>query len=149
MHRRPACAHTHFDRRGSGRASCVVLRCLASTTAHEAQTQDARPLPVRGVRRTGSTVPPRAPARACRGDGAGAEPKALAAVARSRRRGTRGPLDRSEGAGAQAMSRAGSRMFKACGVSVKGLVNNIGLEQELFLIPRECYFKRTDLQLTG
>eukprot|EP00240_Pyramimonas_obovata_P002432 CAMPEP_0118935940 /NCGR_PEP_ID=MMETSP1169-20130426/15916_1 /TAXON_ID=36882 /ORGANISM="Pyramimonas obovata, Strain CCMP722" /LENGTH=758 /DNA_ID=CAMNT_0006879023 /DNA_START=83 /DNA_END=2359 /DNA_ORIENTATION=- len=50
----------------------------------------------------------------------------------------------------QAMSRAGSRMFKACGVdSVDGLVNNIGLEQELFLIPRECYFKRMDLQLTG
>ncbi|KAK3268147.1 hypothetical protein CYMTET_23333 [Cymbomonas tetramitiformis] len=49
----------------------------------------------------------------------------------------------------QAMSNSGTRLFKNLGVEVAGLVNNIGLEQELFLIPREEYFRRTDLQLTG
>jgi len=49
----------------------------------------------------------------------------------------------------QSLSKAGTRMFAACGVKVDGLVNNIGLEQEMFLIPREAYFKRMDLQLAG
>jgi len=30
-----------------------------------------------------------------------------------------------------------------------GMVNNIGLEQELFFIPREAYERRLDLQFTG
>ena len=47
------------------------------------------------------------------------------------------------------MSNAGVRMFKACGMEIDGMINNIGLEQELFLVPRECYFRRMDLQLTG
>lgn len=47
------------------------------------------------------------------------------------------------------MSNAGVRLFKNMGVDISGIVNNIGLEQEIFLIPREAYFKRMDLQLTG
>jgi glutamine synthetase len=55
------------------------------------------------------------------------------------------PLHRS----VQAMSKAGVRLFKSMGLETEGIVNNIGLEQEIFLVPREAYFKRTDLQLTG
>jgi hypothetical protein len=55
------------------------------------------------------------------------------------------PLHRS----VQAMSRAGKRLFAAMGLETAGLVNNIGLEQEMFLIPREAYFKRLDLQVGG
>jgi len=55
------------------------------------------------------------------------------------------PLHRS----VQAMSRAGKRLFAAMGLETEGIINNIGLEQEMFLIPREAYFKRMDLQLTG
>jgi hypothetical protein len=35
------------------------------------------------------------------------------------------------------------------GYNVSGVVPNIGLEQEFFLIPREAYYKRPDLQLSG
>ena len=42
-----------------------------------------------------------------------------------------------------------ARLFKHCGFEVKGAVNNIGLEQELFFIPREAYQRRMDLQFTG
>jgi glutamine synthetase len=49
----------------------------------------------------------------------------------------------------QAMSTEGKRLFKHLGLETKGMVNNIGLEQEFFLVPREEYFKRPDLQLTG
>ncbi|XRB03174.1 glutamine synthetase [Pycnococcus provasolii] len=48
-----------------------------------------------------------------------------------------------------AMSENGKRMFKALGYDIKGLVNNIGLEQELFFVPREHFAKRPDLKYTG
>jgi len=49
----------------------------------------------------------------------------------------------------QAMSKQGARLFKLMNFNVEGMVNNIGLEQELFLIPRDAYYKRPDLQMTG
>lgn len=55
------------------------------------------------------------------------------------------PLHRAH----QAMSRQGARLFKNMGFEVQGMVNNIGLEQELFFIPREAYERRMDLQFTG
>jgi glutamine synthetase len=55
------------------------------------------------------------------------------------------PLLRSN----DAMSREGTRLLKLLGYNVDGIVSNIGLEQEIFLIPREAYFRRPDLQLTG
>eukprot|EP00980_Cylindrotheca_fusiformis_P008214 scaffold1736_cov127-Cylindrotheca_fusiformis.AAC.28 len=49
-----------------------------------------------------------------------------------------------------ALSREGSRLFNLLGIDAsKGVQSNIGLEQELFLIPREHYYRRPDLQLTG
>ena len=47
------------------------------------------------------------------------------------------------------MSKQGARLFKHLGFEVTGMVNNIGLEQELFFIPREAYERRMDLQFTG
>jgi glutamine synthetase len=41
------------------------------------------------------------------------------------------------------------RLLDAMGVKTSGLVCNIGLEQEFFLIPRDAYFRRPDLQFTG
>ena len=35
------------------------------------------------------------------------------------------------------------------GFNIGGLVCNIGLEQEFFLIPREAYYGRPDLQMCG
>ena len=35
------------------------------------------------------------------------------------------------------------------GVQTKGLINNIGLEQEIFLVNRDAFFRRPDLQFTG
>ena len=55
------------------------------------------------------------------------------------------PLHRAH----QAMSKETARLFKHCGFEVKGAVNNIGLEQELFFVPREAYQRRMDLQFTG
>ena len=55
------------------------------------------------------------------------------------------PLHRAH----QAMSKQGARLFKKMGFEVQGMVNNIGLEQELFFIPREAYERRMDLQFTG
>ena len=49
----------------------------------------------------------------------------------------------------QSLSKEGVRLLGLLGMKTKGLVNNIGLEQELFLINREAYFKRPDLQFTG
>jgi glutamine synthetase len=49
----------------------------------------------------------------------------------------------------EAMSREGTRLLKLLGYEVKSLMTMIGLEQELFLVSREAYLKRTDLQLTG
>jgi len=47
------------------------------------------------------------------------------------------------------MSEHGTRLLSLLGYKVKGLITNIGLEQELFLIPRDAFNKRLDLQLTG
>ena len=49
----------------------------------------------------------------------------------------------------EAMSKQTARLFKHMGFEVAGAVNNIGLEQELFFIPREAYERRMDLQFTG
>ena len=49
----------------------------------------------------------------------------------------------------QAMSTEGKRLFKNLGLECSGMVNNIGLEQEFFLVPREEYYLRPDLQLVG
>lgn len=49
-----------------------------------------------------------------------------------------------------AMSREGARLLKHIGLTdCTGLKANIGLEQELFLVPRDQYFRRPDLQFTG
>ena len=49
-----------------------------------------------------------------------------------------------------ALNKQGCRLLKHLGLDVSdGLRANIGLEQEIFLIPREAYYKRPDLQLTG
>lgn len=48
-----------------------------------------------------------------------------------------------------AMSTHGKRLLSLLGYNVKDLVCSIGLEQEFFLIPREAYNTRVDLQLTG
>lgn len=48
-----------------------------------------------------------------------------------------------------ALSREGVRLLKHLGYEVKSLQANIGLEQELFLVPRDAYNRRPDLQMTG
>lgn len=48
-----------------------------------------------------------------------------------------------------ALSKHGSRLLKHLGYDCPGLKANIGLEQELFLIPREQFYRRPDLQFTG
>lgn len=56
------------------------------------------------------------------------------------------PLLRSN----EALSKHGKRLLKALGYEFDGPVfASIGLEQEIFLIPRDAYYKRPDLQLTG
>ena len=48
------------------------------------------------------------------------------------------------------LSKEGARLLNLLGYKgVTGVQANIGLEQELFLIPRDAYLKRPDLQLTG
>merc|ERR1712100_817456 len=47
------------------------------------------------------------------------------------------------------MSREGCRLLKLLGYEVNSLVSNIGLEQEFFLVPRDAYKRRPDLQLSG
>ena len=49
----------------------------------------------------------------------------------------------------QALSDQGKRLLGLMGHETEGLVANIGLEQEIFLIPRDAYHQRPDLQLTG
>jgi len=49
----------------------------------------------------------------------------------------------------KALDAEGKRLLKHLGYNVSGVVPNIGLEQEFFLIPREAYYKRPDLQLSG
>ena len=49
-----------------------------------------------------------------------------------------------------AIDKHGARLLSKLGLDVSsGIVTNIGLEQEIFLIPREEYYRRPDLQLTG
>jgi glutamine synthetase len=51
-----------------------------------------------------------------------------------------------------ALQKEGTRLLKHLGLDAAakgGLVTNIGLEQEMFLIPRDQYYRRPDLQLTG
>ena len=55
------------------------------------------------------------------------------------------PLKRS----VAAMSKEGKKLFEKAGVTISGMVNNIGLEQEFFLLPRDQYVRRPDLQLVG
>jgi glutamine synthetase len=40
-------------------------------------------------------------------------------------------------------------MLGLMGYKCDGLINNIGLEQELFLVPRHAFYRRPDLQFTG
>jgi glutamine synthetase len=49
----------------------------------------------------------------------------------------------------EALSREGVRLLGLLGYHVKSLQTCIGLEQELFLVPRAAYLRRPDLQLTG
>jgi glutamine synthetase len=56
------------------------------------------------------------------------------------------PLLRSN----SALDKNGSRLFNLLGGDASsGVQANIGLEQEMFLVPREEYYRRPDLQLTG
>jgi len=56
------------------------------------------------------------------------------------------PLLRSN----SALDSNGSRLFSLLGGDASsGVQANIGLEQEMFLVPREEYYRRPDLQLTG
>ena len=49
-----------------------------------------------------------------------------------------------------ALDKHGSRLLGKLGLDVSsGVQTNIGLEQEIFLIPRDQYYRRPDLQLTG
>jgi glutamine synthetase len=49
-----------------------------------------------------------------------------------------------------ALNKETKRMLKALGYTVKGnAFANIGLEQEIFLVPRNAYYRRPDLQFTG
>lgn len=49
----------------------------------------------------------------------------------------------------EALSSQGTRLLKLLGYDVDALNANIGLEQEIFLIPRDQYYRRPDIQLTG
>jgi glutamine synthetase len=49
----------------------------------------------------------------------------------------------------QALNTQGTRLLNMLGCECSGIVNNIGLEQEIFLVPREAYYKRPDLQFGG
>ena len=49
-----------------------------------------------------------------------------------------------------ALDKHGRRLLSALGLDVSsGIQTNIGLEQEIFLVPRDQYYRRPDLQLTG
>lgn len=55
------------------------------------------------------------------------------------------PLLRSN----EALKNQGGRLLNALGMSTSGVTASIGLEQEIFLVDREAYYKRPDLQMTG
>lgn len=48
-----------------------------------------------------------------------------------------------------ALSKQGTRLLKHLGLDVNGIKTNIGLEQEVFFIPRDEFYKRPDLQMAG
>ncbi|KAL3936594.1 MAG: hypothetical protein SGBAC_008124, partial [Bacillariaceae sp.] len=48
-----------------------------------------------------------------------------------------------------ALSNQGKRLLSKLGLDCSGLKANIGLEQEIFLIPRDQFYRRPDLQFTG
>lgn len=49
-----------------------------------------------------------------------------------------------------ALDKHGRRLLTYLGLDTSaGIQTNIGLEQEIFLVPREAYYERPDLQLTG
>jgi len=49
-----------------------------------------------------------------------------------------------------ALDKAGSRLLGQLGLDTSsGVQTNIGLEQEIFLIPRDQYYRRPDLQMAG
>jgi len=49
-----------------------------------------------------------------------------------------------------AIDKHGSRLLKHLGLDVSnGIQTNIGLEQEIFLVPRQQYYRRPDLQMVG
>jgi len=49
-----------------------------------------------------------------------------------------------------ALDREATRLFSLLGIEcATGVQTNIGLEQEIFLVPRDQYYRRPDLQLTG
>ena len=48
-----------------------------------------------------------------------------------------------------ALNAEGTRLLSKLGFDVGGLQSNIGLEQEIFLIPRDQYVQRLDLMMTG
>ena len=49
----------------------------------------------------------------------------------------------------EAVTKSGCALLSKFGYSCKTVLPMIGLEQEFFLVPREAYFKRPDLQLAG
>lgn len=49
----------------------------------------------------------------------------------------------------QYLSQQGTRLMGLLGVPATSVCSMIGLEQEFFLIPRDAYYKRPDLQLCG
>eukprot|EP00594_Rhizosolenia_setigera_P007326 CAMPEP_0178943864 /NCGR_PEP_ID=MMETSP0789-20121207/2826_1 /TAXON_ID=3005 /ORGANISM="Rhizosolenia setigera, Strain CCMP 1694" /LENGTH=701 /DNA_ID=CAMNT_0020623511 /DNA_START=60 /DNA_END=2165 /DNA_ORIENTATION=- len=49
----------------------------------------------------------------------------------------------------EALSTEGKRLLSHIGLDTSGVITNIGLEQEIFLIPREQYYRRPDLQMAG
>lgn len=55
------------------------------------------------------------------------------------------PLHRAS----DALSREGVRLLRLLGVETPHLQVNIGLEQELFFVPREAYSRRPDLMAAG
>lgn len=55
------------------------------------------------------------------------------------------PLHRS----GDALAKTGARLLDLMGYKIKSLDCMVGLEQEFFLVPREAYNKRVDLQLAG
>ena len=48
-----------------------------------------------------------------------------------------------------ALSREGARLLGLLGYKTRGVIANIGLEQEIFLIDRDAYMRRPDLQMCG